>query len=288
MTVLDYRSVTEKVGDWVTQEALSMVYTRYRYALEFCRGKRLLEVACGQGVGLGYLAKYARHTVGGDITEELLASARHTLQWTLPLLRLDAEALPLCAATRDVIVCYEAIYYVECPLRFLQECRRVLTPQGILLLCTVNPEWPDCNPSPHSRRYYSSHQLSVLLQEAGFRSDVFGAFPVDTVSARAYYVSWIKRAAVSWRMIPSTMKGKRFLKRLFLGKLTRFPSTVENGMAPYVPPIPLAPAWPAPGYKILFVVGRPVDPSATSGEFRLDEPTRVGHISHRDSGPSLG
>jgi len=46
VTAPDYRSVTEKTGDWVTQEALSMLYTRYRYAAEFCRGKRLLEVAC--------------------------------------------------------------------------------------------------------------------------------------------------------------------------------------------------------------------------------------------------
>ena len=104
MTVLDYSSVTEKAGDWVTQEALSMVYTRYRYAVEFCRDKRLLEVGCGQGVGLEYLAKHGRHTVGGDITEELLARAREKLQAKTPLLRLEAEALPLRAASRDVIV----------------------------------------------------------------------------------------------------------------------------------------------------------------------------------------
>jgi SAM-dependent methyltransferase len=257
VTVLDYSSVTEKAGDWVTQEALSMVYTRYRYAAEFCRGKRLLEVACGQGVGLEYLAKHARHTVGGDITEELLARAHQRLQGRIPLLRLGAEALPLRTASRDVMVCYEAIYYVEHSLRFLQECRRVLTPQGLLLLCTVNPEWPDFNPSPYSRQYYSARRLSTLLLEAGFQAEVFGAFPVTKALLRDYPLSWIKRAAVALRMIPSTMEGKRFLKRLFLGRLLPFPATVDDGMTAYCPPVPISLERAITGYKILFAVCRP-------------------------------
>lgn len=258
MTAPDYSHVTEKAGDWVTQEALSMVSTRYRYAAEFCRGKRLLEVACGQGVGLGYLAKHAAHTVGGDVTETLLTRARHTLEGRIPLLRLNAEALPLCAASRDVILCYEAIYYVEQPLRFLQECRRVLTSQGLLLLCSVNPEWKDFNPSPHSRQYYSARRLSTLLQEAGFRTELFGVFPVTAGSLRAACVSWIKRAAVALHLIPSTMEGKRLLKRLFLGKLVRFPVAVDEGTAAYCQPFPISHDRPVTEYKILFALCRPV------------------------------
>lgn len=51
MTRSDYSPVTEKAGDWVTPEALSMVYTRYRFAVDFCRGRRVLEVACGPASG---------------------------------------------------------------------------------------------------------------------------------------------------------------------------------------------------------------------------------------------
>jgi SAM-dependent methyltransferase len=258
VTASDYRSVTEKTGDWVTQEALSMLYTRYRYASDFCRGKRLLEVACGQGVGLRYLAQYAGHTIGGDITAELLTRARRSHQEQLPLMRLDMQAMPLCAASRDVIVCYEAIYYLAHPLRFLQECRRVLAPQGVLLLCSVNPAWPDFNPSPYSRGYYSTPQLVGLLEEAGFQPKVFGAFPVLQTSLRAGCISWIKRAAVAMHMIPSTMGGKRLLKRLFLGKLASFPSTVSDGMAAYLAPVPISSSRPVSEFKILFAIGRAV------------------------------
>lgn len=240
----------------MTQEALSMLYTRYRFASEFCRGKRVLEVACGQGVGLGYLGRQARDVIGGDITGTLLKQARHRLQGALPLLRLDAGALPFSTASRDVIVCYEAIYFLKDPERFLQECHRVLTPQGLLLLCTVNTEWPDFNPSTYGRQYYSARQLSTLLRESGFQADMFGAFPVVTASFRASCVSWIKRVAVALHLIPATMEGKRLLKRLFLGRLVPSPPTVDDGMAAYVQPVYISLDHPVTGYKILFAVGR--------------------------------
>lgn len=257
MTVFDYSPVIEKVGDWVTQEALSMLYTRYRFAAEFCRGKRLLEVACGEGVGLSFLAKHAAHAVGADITGELLNRGRQVSKGALSLLRLNAEALAFCGASRDVIVCYEAIYYIEQPGRFLRECRRVLAPQGRVLLCTVNPEWPDFNPSLHSRRYYSTQQLASLLKDAGFHAEVFGAFPLAQAAPWIACVSWLKRLAVAWHLIPYTMSGKRLLKRLFLGKLVSFPATLEEGMADYAQPVPIAHNQAITTYKILFAVGRP-------------------------------
>ena len=233
-----------------------MLYTRYRFASEFCRDRRVLEIACGQGVGLGYLARHARDVIGGDITGTLLQQARRSSHGTLSLLRLEAEALPLCTASRDLIVCYEAIYFLKDPGQFLHECRRVLSPQGLLLLCAVNPEWPDFNPSPYSRQYYSARQFSALLQKSGFQAQILGAFPVTDASFVASCVSWIKRVAVALQLIPSSMEGKRLLKRFFLGRLVRFPATVDDGMAAYAGPVPISSDQPIMGYKILFAVGR--------------------------------
>ena len=256
MSLSDYSPVTEKSADWVTPEALSMVYARYRFAADFCRGRRVLEVACGPGVGLGYLGRHAGTLIGGDLTDCLLRQAQGNLQGTIPLVRLQAEALPLRAASRDVIVCYEALYFFEDAGKFLMECRRVLAPQGLLLLCSVNPEWPEFNPNARSCRYYSAGELSALLGAAGFKPDLFGAFPVASASIPAACLSWIKRVAVRLRLIPSSMAGKRLLKRLFLGKLVRFPAAIDEGMAGYSPPMSISPGQPVTGYKILFVVGR--------------------------------
>lgn len=233
-----------------------MVYTRYRFAADFTRGRRVLEVACGPGVGLDYLGRFADGIIGGDLTDRLLHQARSRLQGSTPLLQLHAEALPLRSASRDVIVCYEALYFFEDAEKFLVECRRVLRPQGHLLLCSVNPEWPAFNPNARSRRYYSARELAALLRQSGFQPELFGAFPIGSDSISAACLSWIKRVAVRLRLIPSSMTGKRFLKRVFLGKLVTFPAAVNEDMALYTPPVSISPEQPAPGYKILFAVGR--------------------------------
>jgi SAM-dependent methyltransferase len=256
VTLPDYSPVTEKAGDWVTPEALSMVYTRYRFAADFCRGRRVLDVACGPGVGLGYLGRHAEAIIGGDLTDPLLRQAWKHLQGTIPLVQLQAEALPLRAASCDVIVCYEALYFFEDAGKFFTECRRVLTAQGLLLLCTVNPEWSEFNPNARSCRYYSARELSALLREAGFQPDIFCAFPVAPASIPAVFLSWIKRVAVRLRLIPSSMSGKRLLKRLFLGKLARFPEAVDDSMAPYDQPVRMSLEYPVTGHKILLALGR--------------------------------
>lgn len=258
MTLSDYSAVTEKAGDWVTPEAVSMVYTRYRFASDFCRGRRVLEIACGPGVGLGYLARHAEDVIGGDLTHSLLQHARDRVQESISLLRLEAEELPLLPASRDLIVCCEALYFLRDPGQFLQECRRVLSPQGLLLLCTVNPEWPDFNPSPYGRQYYSTRALVSVMREAGFQTEMYAAFPVVGASLRASCVSWIKRVAVALHLIPASMAGKRLLKRFFLGGLVPFPTAVDDGLATYVQPVGIPQDQPVPGYKILFAVGRPV------------------------------
>jgi SAM-dependent methyltransferase len=256
MTPTDYSAVTEQTGDLVSQEALSMLYSRYRYASQYCEGKLVLEVACGPGLGLGYLAKHARVIVGGDYTRSLVETARRSSQAFLSLIRINAQALPFGDESLDVVVCYEALYYFPEPARFLAECRRVLRSQGRLLLSTANPEWTDFNPSPQSRQYYSGHALVRLLEAHGFSTDLLAAFPARRDSIRDYLVSWIKRLAVRFHLIPSTMKGKQFLKRLFLGKLVPVPSVLMDGLAPYCPPVPVKSDHSLRHYKVLFAVAR--------------------------------
>ena len=57
---VDYSSVTETPGEKITREAASMVMTRYHLGARVGEGKSVLEVACGSGQGLGYMASRAR------------------------------------------------------------------------------------------------------------------------------------------------------------------------------------------------------------------------------------
>lgn len=250
----DFATVTETSGHRVTPHALSMLYTRYVYAAGFCEGKNVLEVACGAGHGLGYLAKRARQVVGGDVTTNLLRQAQQASAKLVPLVRFDAQALPFRALSFDVILLYEAIYYLTRPEQFLDECRRILRPDGLLILCTVNPEWSDFNPSPFSTRYFSATELNELLVKLGYRVELQGGFPVARSSFAEVGISLLKRIAVMLHLIPKTMKGKELLKRIFFGKLVRLPSQIEEGAASYRSPSPLTPSSSTKDYKVIYAL----------------------------------
>lgn len=253
---IDYSSVTELPGSMVTRDQLARVCHRYYFAGGFCDGKDVLEVACGPGLGLGYLATRAKRVVGGDITKSLVDSARRHYGSRVELLCLDAHTLPFPERSFDVVILYEAIYYLSSPDRFLSECRRVLRPNGVVLICTVNKEWNGFNPSPYSVRYFSVPELHQLLEGHGFQAEVFGAFPDEAQTARDKVVSFIRRVAVRTGLIPKTMEGKRYLKRLFYGRLTPLPPEIRDGMVEYHHPVRLPPDSATSAFKVIYFAAR--------------------------------
>jgi hypothetical protein len=131
----------------------------------------------------------------------------------------------------------------------------VLRNKGVVLLCTVNREWPEFNPSPFSVRYYGSDELRDLFHRNNFEVEIYHAFPVRKQSALNSVVSLIKRFAVRNHLIPRTMKGKEFLKRIFFGKLVPLPDELEDGMVEYVSPTIVAVESQLPFYQVLYAVG---------------------------------
>ena len=231
-----------------------MLYTRYRFAADYCLGKAVLEVACGAGQGLGYLGKTANRVIGGDYTEGLLKSAQRYYRGRVPFIHLDGHALPFRTSSFDVVVLFEAIYYFAKPDLILKECRRVLRKNGVLLLCTVNKEWLDFNPSPFSVRYFTAQELFDLLHQHRFQVQLSGAFPASVETMKDAIVSFLKRAAITLDLMPETMKGKELLKRMFLGPLQALPPEVFDGMASYCFPVRISEKDKASNFKILFAV----------------------------------
>jgi hypothetical protein len=52
------------------------------------------------------------------------------------------------------------------------------------------------------------------------------------------------------------MKGKEFLKRIFMGKLMPLPPEIENGMAEYIKLVPILHNTPNRNFKVIFAVAR--------------------------------
>lgn len=252
----DYTGVTETPGTRVSRSAASMAISRYELVRRLAVGRQVLEIACGSGQGLGYVARDAVRIVGGDITASLLRLAREHYCGRVPLVRLDAHALPFASASFDVVQIHEAIYYMTSPDRVFQECRRVLSSDGILVVSSINPSWEDFNPSPHSARYLNAADLKIGLERVFSRVEIQFGFPVLRADPAAAALSRLKRLAVRLRLIPHTMRGKTLLKRVFLGPLVTMPAELPAGFAPVGEPF-AAPIDHSRSFRVIYAIARP-------------------------------
>jgi SAM-dependent methyltransferase len=217
-----YVAVTEQPGQLASRIQMEMLEARYAWAAEQGRGKDVLETGCGAGMGLPLLADTARSVQAGDVDRENLRAAEGVCAGhsNIMLREFHAEALPFPDESFDLVLLFEAIYYLPDAGRFLEEARRVLRPGGTLLIVTVNPEWTGFNPSPLKTRYWSAGDLLSALQARGFAVRVQGAFSATS--------GVLRRAAVALNLIPRTMRSKALLKRIFCGPLQAVPQVVGN------------------------------------------------------------
>ena len=72
-------------------------------------------------------------------------------------------------------------------------------------------------------------------------------------------VSLLKRLAVRLGLIPKTMKGKRWLKRLFYGLLVEVPAEITDDLASRCPAVLLEPDRAHPGFKLLLATASDVE-----------------------------
>lgn len=109
---------------------------RYRHALDFVQGRRVLDIACGTGYGLSMLRERAHTVVGADVDVSAAAGAKTRAGTEVVL--ADGRELPFRNGSFDAVVSFETIEHVENRSRFVSELARVLTDSGILILSTPN------------------------------------------------------------------------------------------------------------------------------------------------------
>jgi len=255
-STLDFCTVTETPLTRATDEQLQIMYTRYNLAAKHASGKDVLEVACGAGMGLGLLARAAKRTVGGDIDERNCAIAKRTYSGRsdIEVKQLDAQELPFPDTSFDVVILYEALYYIPSTDLFFRETRRVLRPGGTLLISTVNCRWEEFNPSPFSVKYLDAAELAESLDRHGFHVEMCAGFPESAGGFMRAVVGLVRKVAVRLHLIPKTMKSKEWLKRVFYGKLRPIPAELLPATATPAPLDKLTPPYAADQYRFIYAI----------------------------------
>ncbi|BFI96987.1 MAG: hypothetical protein RSP_24970 [Rhodanobacter sp.] len=113
---------------------------RYAWCAPLVSGKDVLDIACGEGYGSAMLARGARSVTGVDISDEAVLHARAQYRDIpgLEFLRGDAARIPLSDDSVDVVISFETIEHHDRHSEMVSEIRRVLRPDGILVISSPN------------------------------------------------------------------------------------------------------------------------------------------------------
>ncbi|MBU6235217.1 MAG: methyltransferase domain-containing protein [Alphaproteobacteria bacterium] len=252
-----YKSVTEMSGDEISAEQLQRLCNRYYWAGSYAEGKDTIEIACGAGAGLGYLASVAWSVQGCDISDEVLKNPRAHYGTRIRIDTADAAKLPYADASADVALIFEAIYYLPDVDAFMAEMKRILRKDGVLLIATANKDLYDFNPSPMSHTYFGTVELKALMEKHGFAvEEMAGDTPLKAVSIKQKILRPIKKIVVELGLMPKTTAGKKWMKRLVFGSLVQLPHEITGTTCPKQTPDAITADEPCRTHKVIFCAAR--------------------------------
>ncbi|MBS2038497.1 class I SAM-dependent methyltransferase [bacterium] len=128
----------------------------------------LLDIGCGSGYNLQFLARYGRAR-GLDMSEQALELCRRRGVQDVSL--HEGEAIPFADASFDVVTAFDVVEHIEEDVTALIEWRRVLKPGGLLLIYTPALPWlyNEHDRIAHHKRRYLRKELREKLFRAGYQ-----------------------------------------------------------------------------------------------------------------------
>jgi SAM-dependent methyltransferase len=129
--------------------------------------RRILDVGCGTGTMLTYLASYGQ-VQGVDIDEEAVGYCRER---GLVEVRLgSAETLPFADNSFDLVTALDVVEHLDDDTAALREIRRVLRPGGkVLITVPAHPFlWGDQDEVNLHKRRYVAPEIRDRLTASGF------------------------------------------------------------------------------------------------------------------------
>ena len=247
-----FTTVTEIEGQPISSEQMHRMCHRYHWAAQYAVDKDVVEVACGAGQGLGLLSRAAKSLLAGDVSPEVLAAAQKTYGTTTSLMVFPAEKIPTADGSADLVLLFEALYYVPEPAKFFEEAKRILRPGGKLLIATANKDLFDFTPSPFSKRYLGVVELQRELTQAGFQTHFYGYMNTQDAPMRQRILRPLKSLASRFGLMPKTMYGKKILKKLFFGDMTVMAADIAEVSFEYRQPEKIDDLMPNKAFKVIY------------------------------------
>ena len=122
------------------------------------RHKTVLELATGTGLIAKHIVNAAAHIEATDASAEMIAEAKRTRSAKLYFSVQDMFHLPYADQSFDVVIVANALHIVPEPEKALQEIKRVLKDDGVLIAPTFT----------HAGNSFSGMVRAFFMRMAGF------------------------------------------------------------------------------------------------------------------------
>ena len=185
----------------------------YEWVAERAWGRRVVDLACGEGYGTSVLARTARSVVGVDANPEAFEHAR--AKYTTRTTRFERDLIDTWQGDVDCVVFLQTIEHVQDPDATLAHIRELIGPAGIAFISTPNvltlaPEGAEKSGNPWHVKEYRADEFRELCERHFGSVDLFGLFHARKLALHALALK------LGWDRVHAALR----LTRLFYDRFT--------------------------------------------------------------------
>jgi len=151
-------------------------------------GKRVVDMACGEGYGSEVLSRGAASVVGVDANPEAHEHAR--LRYVRQNLRFERDLVETFREECDAVVFLQTIEHVQNPGEILEHFKSMLAPGGAAYISTPNlltlaPPGAEKSENPWHVKEYRAHEFRELCEAHFDQVELWGLFHARKLALHA-------------------------------------------------------------------------------------------------------
>jgi 2-polyprenyl-3-methyl-5-hydroxy-6-metoxy-1,4-benzoquinol methylase len=160
----------------------------YEWIAERVMGRRVVDLACGEGYGSKVLSRTARSVVGVDANPDAFEHAR--AKYTSRTARFERDMIDTWEGDVDCVVFLQTIEHVEDPDATLAHVRDLIGEAGIAFISTPNvltlaPKGAEKSDNPWHVKEYRADEFRALCERQFGTVDLYGVFHARKLALHA-------------------------------------------------------------------------------------------------------
>jgi len=175
----------------------------YEWIAERAHGRRIVDLACGEGYGSAVLGRTAASVVGVDANPEAFEHAR--LKYTGGTVRFERDMVETWTGDVDCVVFLQTIEHVQDPGAVLDRLRELVGPGGVAYVSTPNvltlaPAGAERSGNPWHVREYRPEEYRELCERHFAHVELLGLFHARRLRAHQWAIEHAGWDAVHARL----------------------------------------------------------------------------------------